>query len=163
MKAITNKIYQFLTKNKVVVILVTLLAIISGIVGIIIPPHKTSVESSPNSINTINQMGGTNILTNNQFPAPKLEYSISALNQVQSGKYQSKFSVEIISAPGVPLLPLAITPAAIGRYCQVERKTNGNAIKFIGGTMYSSLSFFVTCLTDNPINGNEVKLTLTSK
>jgi hypothetical protein len=105
-----------------------------------------------------NVAGNKNII--NQYPAPRLVEQAVFLNKMESGKYHSKFLLEIISAPGIPLPKIGIAPQEIGNKCQIEKKSNGNAIKIIGGIQFSSISFFVNCLTDTPIQENELNFTL---
>src|SRR5690348_1219800 len=94
-----NLIYQFLTKNKVFIIFFTIITIASIFYAFFQKSDviKPSISNSPNSINTINQSGGTNII--NQVPKPKLTITFGQINlPTNDGKYRSEFTANVDSS-----------------------------------------------------------------
>ncbi len=124
--------------------------------------RKNDFKNSQNYINTINQVGD-NLQINNQYPRPTIESKILISNEPREGKYYSQWEVEYVSTPGVSLSNFGSTgiPNKYKKDCNLDKKTDGGrAFKFMNGTTYSSFSFFVTCLTDEPLNTNIVKFFL---
>jgi hypothetical protein len=88
-------------KNKIIwVILIPLLILILGglILEYLSPKNSlpSSITNSPDSINTINQQGGNNVIINNNSPKPfLLEKKLDSINMPTSKGYETNFLLTV--------------------------------------------------------------------
>jgi hypothetical protein len=66
---------------------------------------KQSITDSPNSINTIGQTGGSNVLINNPAPSPTiLDKRVVSLNVGTQGVYTTQFEITVGNPPAGDLV-----------------------------------------------------------
>ena len=95
---ITDKLYNVFTKNKLVVIIIVLVGLISGIYTLWPNNQEGSLEvnNSPNSINTVNQVGDNKISVEGQILNPGIVSQIpKTLNVSIENGYQQTYRVTI--------------------------------------------------------------------
>ena len=107
-------------------------------------------------INTIGQIGNNTVINNPDLPKPTLTYrEIEAPNQqIADNQYQTKYRATITSEFSIA----STTGILIPQFCSAEQIYQG--LQVIDGTSLNSLVFEITCLTDSPIQKDQVIFSL---